>query len=120
MSDLFWLADAQMARLRPFIPKSNDRPRTDDRRVPNGIIFINHNDLRWCDAPKEYGLHKTLSNRWKHWSAKRICAKVMMGLAADHGGEKIVVIDATYLKAHRSPAADWSSVGPTQTEPVQP
>ncbi|KPP90427.1 MAG: hypothetical protein HLUCCA08_15810, partial [Rhodobacteraceae bacterium HLUCCA08] len=27
---------------------------------------------------------------------------MMMGLAADHGEEKTVMIDATYLKAHRT------------------
>ncbi|MCA2009797.1 IS5/IS1182 family transposase, partial [Cribrihabitans pelagius] len=27
MSDLFWLTDAQMARLEPFFPKSHGKPR---------------------------------------------------------------------------------------------
>lgn len=47
MSDLFWLSDEQMARLKPFFPKSHGRPRVDDRRVLSGIIFINRNGLRW-------------------------------------------------------------------------
>lgn len=51
MSNLFWLTDAQMARLEPFFPKSHGKPRVDDRRVLSGIIFINRNGLRWCDAP---------------------------------------------------------------------
>ena len=51
MSDLFWLSDAQMARLEPFFPKSHGKPRVDDRRVLSGIIFINRNGLRWRDAP---------------------------------------------------------------------
>ncbi|TWC97592.1 hypothetical protein FB595_1341, partial [Sphingobium sp. AEW010] len=33
MSDLFWLTDEQMERLRPFFPKSHSKPRVDDRRV---------------------------------------------------------------------------------------
>ena len=70
MSDLFWLSDAQMARLEPFFPKSPGRPRVDDRRVLSGIIFINRNGLRWRDAPTAYGSHKTLYNRWKRWSDK--------------------------------------------------
>ena len=37
-------------------------------RVLNGIIFINRNGLRWRDAPREYGPHKTLYNRWERWS----------------------------------------------------
>lgn len=55
MSNLFWLTDAQMERLKPFFPKSHGKPRVDDRRVLSGIIFINRNGLRWCDAPREYG-----------------------------------------------------------------
>ncbi|MFT8353705.1 MAG: transposase, partial [Gluconobacter japonicus] len=64
MSDLFWLTDEQMDRLRPFFPKSHGKPRVDDRRVLSGIIFVNRNGMRWRDAPREYGPHKTLYNRW--------------------------------------------------------
>jgi transposase len=63
MSDLYWLTDEQMDRLRPYFPKSHGKPRVDDRRV-SGIVFVNRNGLRWRDAPKEYGPHKTLYNRW--------------------------------------------------------
>ncbi len=102
MSDLFWLTDAQMARLEPFFPMSHGKPRVDDRRVLSGIIFINRNGLRWRDAPSAYGPHKTLYNRWKRWSDKGIFARMMAGLATKHGEEKTVMIDATYLKAHRT------------------
>nr|WP_308445930.1 transposase [Ruegeria spongiae] len=60
MSNLFWLTDEQMVRLRPYFPKSHGKPRVDDRRVLSGIIFINRNGLRWSDAPREYGPPKTL------------------------------------------------------------
>ena len=82
MSNLFWLTDAQMARLELFFPKSHGRLRVDDRRVLSGIIFINRNGLRLRDAPKEYAPHKTLHNRWKRWSDKGIFAQMMMGLSA--------------------------------------
>jgi transposase len=65
MSNIYWLSEEQMVRLRPFFPKSHGVLRVDDRRVLSGIIFINRNGLRWCDAPKEYGPAKTLYNRWK-------------------------------------------------------
>lgn len=45
MSGLYWLAEGQMERLRPYFPKSRGRVRVDDRRVLSGIIFINRNRL---------------------------------------------------------------------------
>jgi transposase len=105
MSNLFWLTEAQMARLRPYFPKSHGKPRVDDRRVLSGIIFINRNGLRWRDAPREYGPPKTLYNRWVRWSRMGVFARIMAGLAAENAGEaerKTVMIDATYLKAHRT------------------
>ena len=83
MSNLFWLTDAQIARLRPFFPKSHGVPRVDDRRVLSGITFINRNGLRWCDTPKVYGPAKTLYNRWKRWGYKGIFARMMEGLASE-------------------------------------
>ncbi|SDI28089.1 transposase, IS5 family [Alloyangia pacifica] len=85
MSDLLWRADAQMARLAPFFRKPHGTSRVDDRRVWSGIIFINRNGLRWPDAPKEYGPHKTFYSRCKRWSEKGIFARGMAGLAAEHG-----------------------------------
>ena len=58
MSDLFWLTDEQMARLRPFFPRSHGRPRVDDRRLLSGIIFINRNGL----IPALTDIYP-----WAHW-----------------------------------------------------
>jgi transposase len=102
MSDLYWLTDEQMARLQPFFPKSHGRPRVDDRRVLSGIIFVNRNGLRWRDAPREYGPAKTLYNRWKRWSDKGVFIAMMDGLSAKGTERKTIMIDATYLKAHRT------------------
>ncbi len=99
MSDLFWLREEQMARLKPFLPKSHGKPRVDDKRVLSGIIFINRNGLRWRDAPAACGPHKTLYSRCKRWSEKGVFPRTIMGLAAEHRKRKTVMIDATYLKA---------------------
>lgn len=96
MSNLFWLTDEQMERLRPFFPKSHGKPRVDDRRVLSGIIFINRNGLRWCDAPREYGPAKTLYNRWKRWGDMGVFARMMEGLASKGTEQKTIMIDATY------------------------
>ena len=127
MSNLYWLNEDQMARLRPFFPKSHGKPRVDDRRVLSGIIFINRNGLRWCDAPKAYGPAKTLYNRWKRWGDMGVFARMMDGLASEAATPKTVMIpsrglktnrcraaDATYLKAHRTASSlELKKGGPT-------
>lgn len=118
MSDLYWLTDEQMARLQPFFPKSHGRPRVDDRRVLSGIIFVNRNGLRWRDAPREYGPAKTLYNRWKRWSDKGVFIAMMDGLSAKGTERKTIMIDGTYLKAHRtasSPGVKKGSGTPDRT-----
>lgn len=102
MSNLYWLTEAQMSRLRPFFPKSRGRPRVDDRLMLSGVIFINRNGLRWCDAPPAYGPPQTLYNRWKRWSDSGVFAAIMNGLAAEDPDNKTISIDGTYLKAHRT------------------
>ncbi|WP_415518859.1 MULTISPECIES: IS5 family transposase [Gluconobacter] len=99
---------------RSFFSKSHGKPRVDDRRVLSGIIFVNRNGLRWRDAPREYGPHKTLYNRWKRWSAMGIFIRMMEGLTTGKADPQTIMIDATYLKAHRtasSPAVKKGAPG---------
>jgi len=105
MSDLFWLSDEQLERLCPFFPKSHGKPRVGDRRVLSGIVFVNRNGLRWRDAPSAYGPPKTLYNWWKCWGAAGVFTRMMERLAAADAEPRIVMIDATYLKAHRTAAS---------------
>lgn len=105
MRDLFWLAETQMRRIEPYFPLSHGIPRVDDRRVVSGIIFVIRNGLRWRDAPKEYGPHKTIYNRFIRWSRLSVFNKIFAALAAKGGEPDRLMIDATHLKAHRTAAS---------------
>ena len=70
--------------------------------MPSGIVFVNRNGLRWRDAPSAYGPHKTLHNRRKRWGEAGVFTRMMEGLAAVGAEPQAVMIDATYLKAHRA------------------
>jgi transposase len=61
--------------------------------------------LRWRDAPAEYGPHQTLYNRWKRWSDNGIFAKIFVELVKQGTKTETIMIDATYLKAHRTAAS---------------
>ena len=105
MSDLFWLSEAQMRRIRPYFPLSHGVPRFDDRRVISGIVFVIRNGLRWRDAPKEYGPHKTIYNRFVRWSRLGVFDRIFAALAGKAGKPRRLMIDATHLKAHRTAAS---------------
>lgn len=63
MSNLFWLTEAQMTRLRSFFPNSHGRPRIDDMRVLSGIIFINRERLvqELSEMDRRDGLRDTVA-----------------------------------------------------------
>ncbi len=105
MSDLIWLSERQMERIAPYFPLSHGIPRVDDRRIISGIIFVLKNGLRWRDAPKDYGPHKTIYNRFIRWSKLGVFNQIFMALVAEGGEPNELMIDATHLKAHRTAAS---------------
>ncbi|MGH8336474.1 MAG: IS5 family transposase [Gammaproteobacteria bacterium] len=105
MDDLFLLSEAQMRRIEPYFPRSHGMPRVDDRRILSGIVFVIRNGLRWRDAPKDYGPHKTIYNRFIRWSRLGVFNRILAELAAKGGKPDRLMIDATHLKAHRTAAS---------------
>ena len=105
MSDLIWLSDKQMRRIEPYFPLSHGIPRVDDKRVLSGIIFVIRNGLRWRDAPKDYGPHKTIYNRFIRWSRLGVFNRIFAELSAKGPRPERLMIDATHLKAHRTAAS---------------
>jgi putative transposase len=105
MSDRFLLSRAQMDRIKPFFPRSHGVPRVDDRRVVSGIVYVIRNGLQWKDAPRAYGPHKTLYNRYIRWSRMGVFERIFTGLAGAAGDPDRLMIDATHLKAHRTAAS---------------
>jgi len=104
MSDLFYLSEEQLDRLRPYFPLSHGVPRVADRRVLSGIIHVLKRGLQWRDAPREYGPHKTLYNRFRRWSEMGVFDRIFMELSSKDIPEQLQ-IDATHLKAHRTAAS---------------
>jgi transposase len=105
MSDMVLLSRAQMSRLAPFFPRSRGKRRVDDRRVVSGIIYVIRNGLMWKDAPRGYGPHKTLYNRFVRWSRMGVFERIFAALAAEAGIPEQLMIDSTHLKAHRTAAS---------------
>jgi transposase len=76
MGDLFLLSEQQMARISPYC-----RALTIGR-VVSGIVYVIRNGLPWKDAPKGYGPHKTLYNRFIRWSRLGVFDHIFASRAA--------------------------------------
>ena len=63
------LTDEQWERLKPLLPprQKRGRPRADDRRTLNGVLYVLRAGCRWQDMPREYGSPSTCWRRLKAW-----------------------------------------------------
>ena len=71
----------------------------------SGIIHVIRNGLRWRDAPENYGLPKTLYNRFVRWSRVGVFDRIFAHLVSDDGPPDRLMIDSTHLKVHRTAAS---------------
>ena len=105
MSGLPMLPSEQFERIKRHFPYPNGVPRVDDLRVISGIIYVIKHGLQWKDAPKAYGPHKTLYNRFVRWSLLGVFDRIFTALASVGAKTERIMIDATHLKAHRTAAS---------------
>lgn len=65
------LSDQQWELIRPLLPapKGRGRPRADDRRTLNGILWVLRSGARWKDLPRRYGSRSTCHRRLGEWQA---------------------------------------------------
>ena len=93
--DVFLLSERQMDLIRPYFPLAHGVARVDDRRVLSGIIYVIRNGLQWKDAPKAYGPHRTLYNRFIWWNRPGVSDRIFVALTEQAGRSKRLMIDAT-------------------------
>lgn len=64
------LTNKEWQLLEPLLPAkaATGRPRADDRKTLNGILYVLHTSCRWADLPPEhYGSGKTCWHRFHDW-----------------------------------------------------
>jgi len=63
--------EQQWAFIQPLLPKpaKTGRPRANDRRTLEAILWIDRTGARWQDLPKEYGDDSTANRRLLEWQA---------------------------------------------------
>ena len=73
------LNDKQWNLIEPHIPKlaRTGRPRNNNRRIINGIIYVLVSGCRWSEMPQKYGDDSTANRRLNSWQQKGIWRKIL-------------------------------------------
>src|SRR5262245_45747669 len=63
------LTEPQWAFIEPLLPlpAPTGRPRANDRRTVEGILYVLITRCRWQDLPRDYGTPTTVWRRLKRW-----------------------------------------------------
>jgi len=102
------LTDKDWNLIAPHLPKQRGpgRPRAQDRKTINGILYVLKTGCRWEDMPADYGAHETCRVRLVTWQAKGVWPKilrVLLGQLGKRGRLKLShgIIDASFAPAKR-------------------
>ena len=71
------LPEAQWAQIQPVLPKRpkrprGGRPRADDRKVLEGILWMLRSGARWQDLPDEFPSPSTCRRRLHDWEEQDV------------------------------------------------
>lgn len=103
------LSDAEWELLEPLLPRSvMGRPRLDDRRVLNGIVWKFRTGVAWRDVPERYGSWRSLHTRFRRWAKDGTFTAMLQAVQAraDEAGDVdwLVSVDSTIVRAHQHAA----------------
>ena len=74
------LQDDQWALIAPLLPqpKLRGRPRADDGRTINGILWVLRSGARWRDLPREFGTPSTCHRRLQEWQDQGVWEQIWL------------------------------------------
>ena len=109
--------DQQWAFIQPLLPPPNKmgRPRADDRRTLEAILWIDRTGARWQDLPKEYGDDSTANRRLQEWQALGVWEAIWQAGLQALAEQGKLDLSQTNLDATFAPAkGGGSAVGNTR------
>lgn len=100
------LSDTQWGLLQPRIPRQGrmGRPRADDRRTLNGILWVLRTGARWEDLPQRYSHPSTCWRRLRRWQEQGVWERLLQALLGTLDAQGRVVWERTLLDGSFAPA----------------
>ncbi len=104
------LSESEWARLQPLVPpRRAGKPRQDDRRIVNGIVWKLATGAPWRDLPERYGPWQTVYTRFRRWTLAGVWDRLFAAIQrqADAAGQvdgTVHFVDGTVIRAHQHAA----------------
>lgn len=100
------LSNEQWAVLEKLLPKPKrmGRPRADDRKTLNGILFVLKTGCAWADMPRSYGSYVTCWRRLQQWTADGTWERIWQALLKQLDGAGKIAWAQAFLDGSFVPA----------------
>jgi transposase len=116
------LSDTQWEQARRLLPAHNreGRPRADDRRTLDGILYILRTGAPWAELPREYGSPVTCWRRLAEWEASGVWEPVWATLLAMLTTRERLIWIGAVGNLRLTPRRRTRKSRTTSSAPVQP
>ena len=99
------LTKEQWERVKAVLPPpktgKRGRPRKDDRKMLNGMLWIAHSGAQWRELPEVYGPWQSVYARFAKWRDDGTWEAIFHALSEDADMENLS-LDSTCVKVHES------------------
>lgn len=97
------LSEKQWRKIRKHLPPQSKtgRPRADDRKTLNGILYVLRTGCQWHFMPEYYGSYKTCHRRLKQWQEQGHWEKLFQHLLGELDSHAKLDLTVTYLDASK-------------------
>jgi transposase len=104
------LSDEKWSRLEPLLPQARRGPRArDQRRILNGIIWLDKTGAPWHDLPERYGSWRTVASQFYRWVRVGVWNQILAQVQQqdDQQGQvdwQTHYVDGSVIRAHQHAA----------------
>ncbi len=103
------LTDEQWEKLRVHLPRykpspKGGRPRADDRRCFEGILWVLWTGAQWSELPKEYGSPSTCWRRLRQWEGSGVLLEMRRAFLAQLNDQDKIRWDECFADGSFAPA----------------
>ena len=99
------LTKEQWERVKAVLPPERTgkrgRPRKDDRKMLNGMLWIARSGAQWRELPEAYGPWQSVYARFAKWRDDGTLEAIFHALSEDADMENLS-LDSTCIKVHES------------------